>query len=472
MNSKTPIPTLMTALLLWMSGSAEAIPYSDARHLLARSGFDAPPEEIRQWAALEYPQAVDRLLAQAGGSPVTSAPEWVGKLPLTPQQRKQLSKEERKERQRTHRRWGHELKGWWLQEMVATERPFLEHMTLFWHNHFTSSLRKVRWPPLMYNQNQLLRQHALGNFRDLLHAIARDPAMVIYLDNVSNRKGSPNENFARELLELFTLGEGHYTEQDIKEAARAFTGWSLDRNSGKFRFRSRLHDKGVKQFMGVSGRLSGDDVIEIVLRQPRVAEQITEKLWREFVSPDPNPQQVKRLAKIFRESGYEIRPLMRALFLTPEFRRPANRGVLIKSPVELVVGTVRVLKIPLNDSRGVVMATTGMGQDLMDPPNVKGWPGGESWINSSSLLTREWAMQRLLRGDEMGKKQQGTRKTMMASKPMPGMMQSYATLTASEEGQKELLQTLLAIAPVTAPDSGEGREWLEQLLTDPVYQLK
>ena len=197
--------------------------------------------------------------------------------------------------------------------MLTTPSPLTEKMVLFWHNHFVSSLQKVRSPVLMYRQNALLRKHALGYFGDLLHEVAKDPAMVIYLDSASNRKGQPNENFAREVMELFTLGEGNYGENDIKEAARAFTGWSLDPDTGEFVVRPLIHDDGVKTVLGRSGNFDGDAVLDILLAQPQTAEFIVAKLWREFVSPTPDPAEVKRIARMFRDNRYNIKVALRAL---------------------------------------------------------------------------------------------------------------------------------------------------------------
>jgi uncharacterized protein (DUF1800 family) len=225
--------------------------------------------------------------------------------------------------------------------MLATRSPLTERMTLFWHNHFVSSQQKVRYTRLMYEQNVLLRRHAVGNFGELLHAVSKDPAMVIYLDSASNRKGKPNENFAREVMELFTLGEGNYSEQDIKEAARAFTGWSVDPDSGEFMFRRPAHDDGVKTVLGRSGNFDGDAVLDILLAQPQTAEFIVSKLWREFVSPAPDAMEVKRIARMFRDNRYNIKVALRALLTADAFYAPQNRAVLIKSPVELIVGTLR-----------------------------------------------------------------------------------------------------------------------------------
>lgn len=217
----------------------------DARHLLNRTSFAASPAEIDAYSRLTREQAVARLLASTPRAPVTPPPRWTAE-PFYWARLARMTPEERQAAQRDRREKGIELRAWWLEEMRVTPSPLTEKMTLFWHNHFVSSDQKVRSPQLMYRQNALLRRHALGHFSALLHAVARDPAMVIYLDSASNRKAQPNENFARELMELFTLGEGHYTERDVKEAARAFTGWSIDLDRGEYLFRRMQHDDGIK----------------------------------------------------------------------------------------------------------------------------------------------------------------------------------------------------------------------------------
>jgi uncharacterized protein (DUF1800 family) len=284
--------------------------------------------------------------------------------------------------------------------MIATPTPLTERMTLFWHNHFATSQQKVRSSQLMYRQNALLRREALGNFARLLHAMARDPAMLVWLDNAGSRRQAPNENFAREVMELFTLGEGHYTEQDVKEAARAFTGMSIDRDSGDFRWRPAFHDAGEKTVLGKTGRFDGDDVLGILLARPETAEFVTAKLWREFVSPVPDPVEVRRLAARWREAGYEIKPLVRALLLSTAFWAEDNRRSLIKSPVDLVVGTMRTYQMRPIDLRPAVVACAALGQNVFSPPNVKGWPGGEAWIDASTLLGRKQWLERTFRGGD------------------------------------------------------------------------
>ena len=372
-----------------------------------------------------------------------------------------MSKEEKKALRKKMRRRGQALKTLWLRQMVETPSPLTERMVLFWHNHFTSSLKKARWPNLMFHQNQLFRRHALGNFRELLHAVARDPAMVLYLDSSRNRKGKPNENFARELLELFTLGEGHYSEEDIKQAARAFTGWSVNRRSGEFRFRPRWHDSGEKRFMGKSGRFDGDQILEIILEKPRTAEFIVEKLWREFISPQPDPQQVQKWATQFRKNHYELKPLMKTMLLSSAFRDPANRHLLIKSPAEYLVGTLRMLNLPVPKGRGMALASRRLGQDLLNPPNVKGWPGGKSWINAETLPLRRQMMERFLRGKGGGKQ-----KNRMAM----GEPDYSPYLTMSKD---KLISLVLGMPPVDEqPASLDNKTLMQRLLLDPAYQLK
>jgi uncharacterized protein (DUF1800 family) len=354
-------------------------------------------------------------------------------------------------------------------------------MTLFWHNHFTSSLQKVRSPALMYRQNVLLRKHALGNFGGLLHAVSRDPAMLVYLDSATNRRGQPNENFARELMELFTLGEGKYAEQDIKEAARAFTGWSIDLDTGEFRFRPRQHDDGAKTVLERTVR-TGDEVLDVLLAQPATAEYVAARLWREFVSPQPQPEELARVAAAFRDSGYEVRAALRALLLTPASWSPQNRAALIKSPSDLVVGTLRQFAISVNDPLPFVFLMRSLGQDLLSPPNVKGWPGGDAWINSTTLLARKQFLERLLRVEEsrMVMQQPAMREKIDNLKPgARRVMQAIADLNFSTrdwlapfEGRESMVPLLLLAGAPAGNPSGSGMEYLRALVADPVYQLK
>jgi uncharacterized protein (DUF1800 family) len=374
--------------------------YDDARHLLARTGFGPTDAEVRQFAALTREQGVTLILRDVRTEAVTPPPAFVSDTTPVRYQPQSLTPDERKAFLQKQIREGLEIRAWWVQEMLATPSALTERMTLFWHNHFVSSQQKVRFARLMYQQNATLRANALGSFSTLLHAASKEPAMLVYLDAAQSRKGQPNENFAREVMELFTLGEGQYTESDIKEAARAFTGWSVDRDTGRYLFRPGIHDAGVKTVLGRSGNFDGDAVLDIILTRPQASEFITAKLWREFVSPEPDAREVKRIAQIFRGKDYDIKAAMRGLLLSDAFWAANNRGTLVKSPVELVVGTLRQLEVSPGAAMPFAVVAAGMGQNLFAPPNVKGWPGGEAWINSNTLLARKQFLDRLARMDD------------------------------------------------------------------------
>ena len=368
----------------------------DAGHLLQRAGFGARPADVAEFSRLTREAAIERLLALTPGEASTPIPAELADY-VPPMRVRQLTDEERRELQR---KTGIALRRWWVDTLFAARTPaeqLRERMTLFWHNHFVSSVQKVKSTKLMLDQNRLLCRHALGRFDELLHAVGKDPAMVVYLDAASSRRGSPNENFAREVMELFTLGEGNYGEEDIKEAARAFTGWSIDPASGEFRWRPLAHDNGTKTVLGVSGPLDGDAVLDILLAQPQTAEHLTRKLWREFVSPSPDAREVRRIAARLRTSGYDLRLALGELLRSPAFWAAENRQSLVKSPVDFVVGSFNTLAMAPPDTAALAGLLRQLGQDLFAPPNVRGWPGGEVWINSSTLLVRKQMAERLLR---------------------------------------------------------------------------
>ena len=321
---------VVCALLTLACGQARALDPDEARHLLLRTGFGATSSEVQRLQPMSREQAVSRLLHDMGREAVTPPPGFTANAhPDWPAQWRSKDEEQKSIFNRARDAEAAELKAWWWQELIATPSPFTERLVLFWHGHFTSAMDKVRAPNYLFAQNALLRAHALGSFRALLHAVARDPAMVRYLDSLNNRKAGPNENFARELLELFTLGEGHYTEADIKAAARAFAGWHNDERAGVFRFNVREIDDGEKSFLGRSGPLTGDDVIDAILEKPQVARFVTRKLWLELVSDAPEPRELERLATVFRSSDYSIARLMRAMLTSVEFWAPRSRATLV-----------------------------------------------------------------------------------------------------------------------------------------------
>ena len=496
---KRSLPLLLAVFLLAgcaappsQLAATEVLGPDDARHLLVRTGFGATADDVAAYAGLTREEAVSRLLRETRTVAVTPPPEWTLEAgPLrVPRVAAGATEAQRKAFRAQQLREALALRGWWVREMLATPSPLTERMTLFWHNHFTSSQQKVRFARLMYAQNATLRANALGSFTTLLHAMARDPAMVVYLDEAQNRKGVPNENFARELMELFTLGEGHYGEQDVKEAARAFTGWSIDRDSGRFLFRRRLHDDGIKTIFGHRGNFDGDDVLDLLLARPETATFIVDKLWREFVSPTPDPAAVARIADDFRATRYDIKVAFHGLLVSDAFFAADNRGTLVKSPVDLVVGTLRTLEITPPATVPYALAAAGMSQNLFSPPNVKGWPGGDAWINSSTLLARKQFLAGVARArseaamDETAQPAApGERAMMRVDFALRALSFDAAAWVARQPGatpsdRLRAAQRLLLPLPPVTPDVAEAMSEREAgalvraALLDPVYELK
>ena len=489
--------TALGSTALWPSRrphAATATGFDEARHLLSRTTFGATPAEIAAVEALDYPIAVDRLLANRHPQALTPPPSWINEGPASVRYRQKQAVEKKGvdgkplKVARPVDEQGRELRNWWAEEMLATDQPQVERMTLFWHNHFTSSFAKVRYAPALYRQNELFRREAFGNFARLLKAVARDPAMLIYLDGTRSVARQPNENFARELLELFTLGEGNYSEADIKNAARAFTGWTIDRETGAFVDRVEFHDPGEKTFLGQTGRFTGDDIVAILLRHPRTAELVCEKLWREYVSLIPDRSEIKRLAAILRTGGYEMKPVLRAILLSPAFRDPGNRGTLIKSPTDLVIGSVRLLGLPVPEKTQLVRMMQGLGQILFDPPNVKGWAGGESWITTYTLPLRQQYLRRMIEATTvspidgtmaMRPDRRAERKEMIEPRPVEGRSLRGAggelklgpTLAGIDASS--LVRTLLPRQPLDQVETGNTPGAIAAAaMLDPVYQLK
>jgi hypothetical protein len=361
-----------------------------AAHLLNRTTFGAVPEDIQRAVDWGMERTIDYLVDFEKVADVDfPAPDTPG-VPENPQKLlADLKPEERKQKmqefQRANREAIEETRGWWIRRMLKSKRPLQEKMTLFWHGHFATSANDVKRACLMLKQNEFLRANCLGNFRELLLGISRDPAMLKYLDNNTNRRQHPNENYARELMELFTLGIGNYTEDDVKAAARAFTGWSF--RGEEFVFRPGEHDDGIKTYLGRTGHLDGADVIDVILEQPCTARFMAKKLVRYFVCDDPPPTVVEEVAAMLRAKNYEFKPVVRAILQSEIFYSPKAYRTQIKSPAQLVVGSVRSLGVTMSE-RAMAVAMRMLGQDLLYPPNVKGWDGGEAWINTTTLLMR------------------------------------------------------------------------------------
>ena len=375
----------------------------NVQHLLWRAGFGPSPAEINQAALQPIPQLVRQLIKDSQRvekiTIVQSEPQAELKMLKKTLRNQEMSKEEKRQELKElvleRRETIGQLNNEWVNRMAVGEGMLREKMTLFWHNHFAC---RSKMATFVQHQNNTLREHALGNFGELLMAISKDAAMLQFLNNQQNRKQSPNENFARELMELFTLGRGNYTEQDVKETARAFTGWGFN-FQGEFVFRSNQHDDGEKKIFGKTGRFTGEEVLKMILENPKTAQHIAAKVYRFFVNQQPNPTHIAEMARRFYKSNYDISDLMQYVFTADWFYDKANMGAQIKSPVELLVGIQRHLGLDFDDKKPVLYIQKMLGQILFFPPNVAGWPGGQSWIDSSSLLTR-MQLPRVILGNE------------------------------------------------------------------------
>lgn len=408
--------------------------YDRAAHLLERAGFGGTPEEIQKLADMTPQEAVDYLVDyekipgdnvppfdESGiyphGHKVRPLQEVVlgglltgrvfgikatqeGPLKYQPAVNEfyTLLVSEHGEMNRAGQ--------WWAQRMLTTPRPFEEKMTLFWHDHFATSQEKLLRYEKMIDHIDMLREHALADFRSFLVAVAQDPAMLVWLDNKDNVKGKPNENFAREIMELFTLGEGQgYTEDDIREMARAFTGWTTTRDhttsdEGKFVNNPKLHDDGEKTFLGETGRFDGYDAIDIILKQPAASRYVSGKIYRYFVRENLSKDVHEQISQSWRDANFELKPLMNTIFLSRDFYSSASVGTQIKTPVHFLVSTYR--KFGIEQIPGVPdfnETSSTLGQVLFYPPNVAGWADGQAWINPATLLTRGNFVEGLLFGD-------------------------------------------------------------------------
>ncbi len=402
--------------------SADRFNHPQARHLLLRAGFGGSLQQIDELAAMGPQAAVDHLLDFPPPPPNANEP-FRGDIIVerTKQERDQIRRarqqgdentlaEFRKRRQTMQgddRKQFAQLQRWWINRLIDSPHPLQEKMTLFWHGHLPTSYRTIENSYHLFMQNQLYRRHAVGRFDALLHEIIRDPAMLVYLDNSRSRKKNPNENLARELMELFSLGVGNYGERDIKEGARALTGYTFEGN--RFVLRQDWHDEDTKTILGVRGQLNGDDFVSAILRQKACSKRIAFKLYRFFVAdipddlgeaPDDAQTVITALALRLHRKRYEIKPMLRELFLSEHFYDSANMDSKIKSPVELIVGAIRSFGLPKRKVWTLPYLLERMGQYLFYPPSVAGWEGGRSWINTSTLFTRQNALLYLLIGDQ------------------------------------------------------------------------
>ncbi|ALR29677.1 hypothetical protein ATE47_03665 [Chryseobacterium sp. IHB B 17019] len=292
--------------------------------------------------------------------------------------------EKKKQTQKIQREQNLELNLNFLDKMVNSKEQMKEKMAFFWHGHFASRVQNPKFNRQILN---VIRKNALGNFKDLLFEVSQAPAMLSFLNNQQNKKDHPNENFAREVMELFTMGRGNYTEKDIREGARAFTGWGFDKE-GNFVERKKQHDEGTKTFLGKTGNFTGKDVLDIILEQKATAKFITTKIYKFFVNENVDESIVNKLSENFYQSGYDIKKLMTEIFSSSWFYDKKNIGNRIKSPIELMAGMMRTLPMNIQNPENLIVYQKLLGQMLLYPPNVSGWPNGKSWIDSSTLMLR------------------------------------------------------------------------------------
>ncbi|MBL8815876.1 MAG: DUF1800 domain-containing protein [Planctomyces sp.] len=405
-----------------------------AAHLFRRAGFGATSKELDE-ALEKHPQeVVESLLNATESDEYQEQSDRLAAAAVATGNLKQLP-------------------AWWSYRMLTTPAQLLEKTTLFWHGHFATSAAKVEDARLVLTQNRLLRSHAFGSFGKLVLEISRDPAMLIYLDSATNRKLHPNENYAREIMELFCLGEGRYTEQDIRELARCFTGWEIRRE--KFRFNSYQHDSGAKSFLGHEGRFGGEEAVAIVVSNEAVPEFIAGKLYRFFVADEPAPSKeiIAPLAKALRESELRIQPVLKTILGSQLFFSAQARGRKVRSPVELGIGLLRCL----NGSANTFELTTDLeevGQGLFFPPSVKGWDGGRTWINSSTLLGRSNMVRRLLTSEQ----------TRFAEKSIVEYVEEHRIRDAG--GALDFFETLLFAVPIRSSVRSDMQQLFEGSLSN------
>lgn len=352
------------------------------KHLLWRAGFGVGINQIDDLKNKNIKTLMNELFKEDHFSEISyDTPDPVS---VADYMNSTAPAEKKKEMQRINREQNNELNLNFLNTIVNSTEQMREKMAFFWHGHFASRVVNPKFNRQLLNT---IRKNALGNFKDLLFEVSQSPAMLNFLNNQQNKKDHPNENFAREVMELFTMGRGNYTEKDVREGARAFTGWSYDKE-GNFKERRNLHDEGSKTFLGKTGNFDGSDVLNIILEQKATALFITTKIYKFFVNEKPDQDIVNKLSTSFYNSGYDIKKLMTDIFSSTWFYDQKNIGNRIKSPVELMAGIMRILPMHIQNPESLIVYQKLLGQMLLYPPNVAGWPNGKSWIDSSTLMVR------------------------------------------------------------------------------------
>lgn len=411
---KTIMNTANDLWARWEPSDEEPWNRQRVSHLVRRAGFGVTIEELEKLIQQGYEKSIDGLFRLDGREAFESE--------MVPIEQSLASQQDPAA-----------LASWWLLRMVETPCQFLEKATFFWHGHFATGAEKVADSVAMLNQYRLLRDNSLGSFAKMVQGISRDVAMLIYLDSTDNRKTRPNENYAREVMELFCLGPGNYNERDIKELARCFTGWEVRQN--RFRFNKYQHDTGRKSFLGRSGSFSGEEAIKIVLDQPATANFIARKLVRFFCTDNEvDEPTLEPLAKSLRESKFDIGQALRQILTSRFFWSEKSIGQKVRSPVEMAVGLIRMLGLStnMNDLR---TRLTALGQLPMFPPNVKGWEGGRTWINASTFVERINLVRRL--ADEA-----------LANEKSLSRGLHYSAGTPAREQIEQLIDAMFAVRPL------------------------
>ncbi len=394
--SETLSDTAVVPQHAWL---AQEMSLADARHLAQRTGFGATPDELLALTGLQRADAVQAMVDNLSTEPTLPMPSWVDAPAPRFWSRRSLPQEQQRQFDQQRDQEMTQLRQWWVNNLLQSDSPQTERLVLFWHDHFATSYDGVgRRSIAMAKQNRLFRTMGTGSYRDLLKAIIRDPAMLTYLDNQSSRVGKPNENLARELLELFTMGEGHYDEATVKEAARALTGYGVSETKNlSFRFYGYKHDQEEKTLFGVAGNHNGDDLIDLILKQDATAEHLVKKLWHAYVSDSqPNQQFVQTVSKAFRQSDYNLTHLYRSVLSSEAFWHTDNRLSLIKSPATLLIGAARSLDYPKRHWSQLPALHALLGMEFFSPPNVAGWQEGAAFVAPGRLLNRQLALDALM----------------------------------------------------------------------------
>ncbi|MEW6304112.1 MAG: DUF1800 domain-containing protein [Verrucomicrobiota bacterium] len=458
--------------------------YRLAAHLLNRAGFGGPPDEIERLAKIGFDKAISYFVDFDRVSDPTPAPAWAkaeseeqweqrsaARRAADPKQRSQIDAMRRSQERKNLS----DLLGWWLKRMANGSRPLQEKLTLFWHDHFATSYEKLENAYLMWLQNETFRRNAAGNWTRMLEEITVDPAMLVWLDQHTSNKRHPNENYAREVMELFSLGEGNYTERDVVETARALTGLALDKTRQNYVYKPEIHDEGAKTVLGKTGNLDWQDVLKLIQLQPQSQRFIAGKLWTWFAGVPPSRELTDALAEELRRSANHFQPMLKVLFSSQEFYSPEVLAAQVKSPVQWLVGTCRVLgrELPPPDTCDSML--TSLGQRLFFPPDVNGWVDGPDWITTNNLLDRYNLVERLILGDP-GRKitpapvaKLFTRAELADKAAFLAALERRFFLVPLEDSQKKTLFDFLAAR--RALDDATVQQTIRLALSTPQYQL-